>query len=609
MSAAAFLSVLAGAAPQRSGVAASVVGQGESASTFSGLLATAETFGMPGPETRLAGSKASKTGPISGQELAATEPEALDPSSAPPAPSVAPVIRAAERPAVGPMDSHTGALTVDPGQPSGAASNLTASSQDQTPSAPVAPGSGAAAMPHRPPSASASGMPTDTGRASSSTLPVQGQRAASAAATSDGSRATVPDLAPNASALASHPFVTSASVAGALKVAIPIGAAGKANAGSGSSSPTASVATPAPTGTGDTPNVAAARSMPPTSATPASREGPGGAAAPAPAQSPGSSAATASVRHGETAPAVSAVIVAPRGGGGGRALADPSGIAETAAPVAPKDGGGVKLSESGAHPTTEPGAHGDRAEARAGSSATPAFGRSSGAAAGADTAGPSTNSPSAGSTSAAPTSSAMNASAAQPSPVFDPGAVETPSEPAPVMHDMAEGVTDTPQLERAVASSASGAHGLSFLSRASVETTALLAARMLNRLDQKVTRFDMALTPEGLGQVEVSMDIEADGQLTARLAFDNPAAAAEMRGRVDELRRQLEQAGFTLGEDALEFSSPDQGGSNASLFGDGRRSGAGHAFRAGDRLALDADQPPPVWMSLKTAPDGVDVKV
>ena len=609
MSAAAFLSALV-AAPQRSGAAASGVGQGKGAPTFSGLLATAETLVTPGPDTGVSTSKAAKTSPLARPASAAPETETTDPASSIPADNLTPPVSAPAGPAVGPMDFSAGALTFEARKLSDAVLAIAAPTQDQMSSAAVAPGSNAAAIPHQSVTGSTSGKPTDPGGASSLTLPVQGQLAASPAAASDGSRATSFAAAPPASD--PLPIVnTTATLAGPPKVSARNGATGKASSGSGSPGPTAPVATSAPTEAGAPPNRSAGRPMPLSSATLASPEGPAGAAAPATAQPLANAAAAASVQRGETNPTVSTGIVAPRGSGSGvsHAVADPSGLTDTPADASSRNGDAVKLSASGSHTTAEPAAHGGRAESRTGSGATPAFAPSSGAAAGADTAGPSTSSPSTGSTSAAPASSALHASAAQPSPVFDPGAVETPAEPAPVMHDMAEGVTDAPQLDRAVASSASGGHGLSFLSRASVETTALLAARMLNRLDQKVTRFDMALTPEGLGKVEVSMDIEADGQLTARLAFDNPAAAAEMRGRVDELRRQLEQAGFTLGDDALEFSSPDQGGSNASLFDDGRRSGAGRAFRAGDRLALDADQPPPVWMSLKTTPEGVDVKV
>ncbi|PJW28067.1 hypothetical protein CWM41_28915, partial [Escherichia coli] len=61
----------------------------------------------------------------------------------------------------------------------------------------------------------------------------------------------------------------------------------------------------------------------------------------------------------------------------------------------------------------------------------------------------------------------------------------------------------------------------------------------------------MALLPEELGRVDIKLDIDSDGRLAARLAFDNPAAATDLRGRVDELRRQLEDARFHLADDAF----------------------------------------------------------
>ncbi|WP_198519937.1 flagellar hook-length control protein FliK, partial [Escherichia coli] len=72
-----------------------------------------------------------------------------------------------------------------------------------------------------------------------------------------------------------------------------------------------------------------------------------------------------------------------------------------------------------------------------------------------------------------------------------------------------------------------------------------------NRLEGRSTRFEMALLPEELGRVDIKLDIDSDGRLAARLAFDNPAAATDLRGRVDELRRQLEDARFHLADDAF----------------------------------------------------------
>ncbi|AYG96369.1 flagellar hook-length control protein FliK [Brevundimonas naejangsanensis] len=119
----------------------------------------------------------------------------------------------------------------------------------------------------------------------------------------------------------------------------------------------------------------------------------------------------------------------------------------------------------------------------------------------------------------------------------------------------------------------------------------------------------MALTPEELGRVDVSLEIDSDGRLTARLAFDNPAAAADLRGRADELRRQLQEAGFHLAEDSLEFAERDP----SSNFGGGfERQPDRRAFAGAARLAAEADAavpPPGAWTSLSLTPDRVDLKV
>ena len=151
---------------------------------------------------------------------------------------------------------------------------------------------------------------------------------------------------------------------------------------------------------------------------------------------------------------------------------------------------------------------------------------------------------------------------------------------------------------------------LSTLSHATVETTAHLAAQIARRLDGRSTRFDMVLTPEDLGRVDVSLEIGKDGQLSARLAFDNPAAAADLRGRADELRRQLQDAGFQLAGDALEFSQRDP---SAGGGGFDRQQQRNALFAGGDRLAAQADTTvipaPGVWTNHSLTPERVDLKV
>lgn len=150
---------------------------------------------------------------------------------------------------------------------------------------------------------------------------------------------------------------------------------------------------------------------------------------------------------------------------------------------------------------------------------------------------------------------------------------------------------------------------VSTLSRATVEATAQIAAQILKKLDGRSTRFEMALTPDELGRVDVKLDIDSEGRLAARLAFDNPAAATDLKGRADELRRQLEQAGFQMADDAFEFAERDSG---SSAFDRGRDDrGQGRAFAAASRLNAEADSlaPPPRWTALTLSPSGVDMKV
>ena len=161
--------------------------------------------------------------------------------------------------------------------------------------------------------------------------------------------------------------------------------------------------------------------------------------------------------------------------------------------------------------------------------------------------------------------------------------------------------SQTPSATREVA--------VSHLSRATVEATAQIAAQILRRLEGRSTRFEMALTPDELGRVDVKLDIDSEGRLNARLAFDNPAAATDLRGRADELRRQLEDAGFHLAEDAFEFADRDSG-SSAFDRGQDARNGSSRAFSAASRLNDEIDvAQPPRWLALSLSPSGVDMKV
>jgi flagellar hook-length control protein FliK len=82
--------------------------------------------------------------------------------------------------------------------------------------------------------------------------------------------------------------------------------------------------------------------------------------------------------------------------------------------------------------------------------------------------------------------------------------------------------------------------------RGAPETVTSLAAQIIKKAEGRATRFDVELHPADLGQVNVRLEIGAHGRMTASMSFENPHAAAELRGRADELRSALENAGFDL---------------------------------------------------------------
>ncbi len=182
----------------------------------------------------------------------------------------------------------------------------------------------------------------------------------------------------------------------------------------------------------------------------------------------------------------------------------------------------------------------------------------------------------------------------------DPGSND-PTSPTP---GQAEGPTAQAQAHAVVHETTP-----SQISRASLDATAQIAAQIVRKLEGRSTRFEMALTPDDLGRVDVKLDIDSDGRLAARLAFDNPLAATDLKGRADELRRQLQDAGFQLADNALEFADRDSSSSAFDRGGDARK-GQNRAFTAASRLNAEIDvAQPPRWMALSLTPSGLDLKV
>jgi hypothetical protein len=111
-----------------------------------------------------------------------------------------------------------------------------------------------------------------------------------------------------------------------------------------------------------------------------------------------------------------------------------------------------------------------------------------------------------------------------------------------------------------------GAHG--------AQITAQLAAQVSSRAAAGRSSFDFALEPQGLGRVDVSLKIDAQGQLSAVFSFDNPSAAAEAKSRAGDLQHALQQAGFGVSQSGLSFTAGGQGGGQSGQWADSRTSGS-----------------------------------
>ncbi|PHY18569.1 hypothetical protein CSW59_16800 [Caulobacter sp. BP25] len=190
---------------------------------------------------------------------------------------------------------------------------------------------------------------------------------------------------------------------------------------------------------------------------------------------------------------------------------------------------------------------------------------------------------------------------------------------APVQASAPAPTAPPPPVAPALGANASAPAATAAPVRGSPETVAALSAEIAKKADGKTTRFDVALTPDGLGKVDVRIEIARDGALTASMRFDTVHAAQELRSKAGELRQALADAGFNVADNALSFDvSSQNNGQNPNAFfafegwGDqGQRAFSGRAFQA----AMTAEEeivvtPSDLLPGLKTAADsGLDIRI
>jgi flagellar hook-length control protein FliK len=118
-------------------------------------------------------------------------------------------------------------------------------------------------------------------------------------------------------------------------------------------------------------------------------------------------------------------------------------------------------------------------------------------------------------------------------------------------------------------------------------TVADLANQTAGQVGSGANQFQITLTPEGLGQVSVTVSVAAEGKVSAAFAFERPETAEALSGRASDLQKALEQAGFTLSDSGLSFAvatpaTHGQGaGSQQNPDGGLGQGGAGQGFSQG----------------------------
>jgi hypothetical protein len=83
-------------------------------------------------------------------------------------------------------------------------------------------------------------------------------------------------------------------------------------------------------------------------------------------------------------------------------------------------------------------------------------------------------------------------------------------------------------------------------------TIASLSAQIAQQANQKTSRFDVQLTPEGLGRVDVAVQIDSGGNVTASLTFEKADSAALVKDQSGQLQSALASAGLSL--DSLKIT-------------------------------------------------------
>jgi flagellar hook-length control protein FliK len=122
-------------------------------------------------------------------------------------------------------------------------------------------------------------------------------------------------------------------------------------------------------------------------------------------------------------------------------------------------------------------------------------------------------------------------------------------------------------------------------------------------------RFEIRLSPETLGRIDVRLDIGEDGGVKAHIVVDRADTLGLLQRDARTLERAFEQAGLKTGDGALQFSlgGQSQGGQNAN--GQGQEPGRRPAGDLQDRADASARDIAAAIRSLGVSAGGLDIRI
>ena len=134
-----------------------------------------------------------------------------------------------------------------------------------------------------------------------------------------------------------------------------------------------------------------------------------------------------------------------------------------------------------------------------------------------------------------------------------------------------------------------------------------IAIQMARNLQKGVDRFEIRLDPPEMGRIDVKMEVNKDGHVSAHLMADKQDTLDLLQRDQRALQQALQNAGLDADNSSLSFSLRDETPNGGSAFADNGGSG----IAGGTDTTADAEEiaPTPLYNVNIAANGGVDIRI